>query len=262
MSNKIGKTIATRIEWGHWIGASVDTNGDRICGVLDGTSGLTKAQWLAWMTGQRDQLLDVTDTLKEAELSLANERADDAIHRRERDERAHELYKATMRTRSAFDSVSDDLAGRFGLDGSVPQLPKHLATYVGNALEALRNCNETFGGNLVTVDPAQIARTLEPLHQKLVDKLDDLTDEEREAEALLVEREKVLKEWQRTYSSVASMLQGAYQLAGEDELADRVRPTVQRARGAEPLDEDRPATDEDGADTDADHDDEPDPIQA
>lgn len=55
--------------------------------------------------------------------------------------------------------------------------------------------------------------------------------DERENEAALTARDRAIAEWAIIYQGVANMLSGLYRLAGRDDLADRIRPTVRRAEG-------------------------------
>lgn len=258
MSNKVGVTIGNRVEWGRWVGASVETHGDHVAAQLDGRSGFDEAQWRAWLLGHRRELESITDRLFDVALALARERADDPDHRDERDRLADKLRGKLERSRKSLEAARDGLSRRFGLDGSTPRVPARLEKFAVNVVRALRDDNKTYGGGGLSVDTGQLADAIEPLQQELSDKLVELAGEEREAEALLVEREEILEEWETVYRSVARMLQGAYRLAGEDELADRVRPTVDRARGAEPPEDDEPEVDVDTDDTDQDED-EPEP---
>ncbi len=273
MSNKVGRTIENRVDWGRWLVASVETHGEHVAAKLDGRSGLDEGQWKSWLEGQRDELAAATEALYEAELALARERADDPEHREERDRLADVLYGAVVRSRSLMESVREGQARRFGLDGSTPRTPKSLEVFSRNAVEALREAGESFGSLGMTVDTTALADELQAPYEALRDKLVELQGEEREAEGLLIERNEVLDEWESVYQAVARMLQGAYRLAGEAELADRVRPTVTRSSGAEgPEDadvdaEDVPEPTDDGDEPDApvvdvDADDEPEPADA
>lgn len=264
MSNKVGETIGNRVEWGRWVGASEETHGDHVAAKLDGYSGFDEGQWRAWLLGHRRELESVTDRLFDVALALARERADDPDHRDERDRLVKKLRGKLERSRKSLEAARDGLSRRFGLDGNTPRVPARLEKFAVNVVRALRADNTTYGGGGLSVDTGELANDIEPLQQELSDKVVELAGEEREAEALLVEREEILEEWERVYRSVAHMLQGAYQLAGEDELADRIRPTIDRASGAEPPEGDEPEldadeeSDEDVDDTDQDED-EPEP---
>jgi hypothetical protein len=236
---------------------------------LDGRSGMDRDQWTRWIEGQREELSDATEQLYESEVALAGERADDPEHREERDLLADELYESVVRARSLMESVREGQSRRFGLDGATPRTPKALEAFARNAIEALRKADETFSSLGMTVSTTTLADQLETSHAALRDKLVELKGEERKAEGLLVKRDDALDEWERVYRAVARMLQGAYRLAGDDELADRVRPTLRRSRGVEgpedvDLDDDLEPADEDDTPEEprVDTDVEPEPAEA
>lgn len=274
MSNKIGKTIENRIGWGRWVAASVDTHLDRIAGELSGRGGMNKTEWKQFLTGQRDEMKSANEALFEAESDLAQERADDGDHREARDLAAVTMYEAIVKARSLMEAVGAGRSVRYGMDGTVPQVPSSLLSFARNAVDSLRGAGESMGTLGLDVDTAKLADKLQPALDGLADAVDTMAAEDREAEAALVERNKVLEDWERTYRAVARILEGTYRLAGEDELADRIRPTMRRASGVddpedslddvEPVVEDGDSSDEPAAPVEPadDTDDEDEPIVA
>lgn len=238
MSNKIGKTIENRIGWGRWVAASVDTHLDNISGALSGRGGMNKSDWGAFLEGQRDEMTSANTALFEAESALAQERADDPAARETRDEAASAMYEAIVRARSLMEAVKAGESVRFGLDGRTPRAASSMLAFAQNAVDSLRNSDESLGTLGIDVDTSALADQLQPALDGLADAVDTMAAEEREAEASLVKRDKVLAGWQRTYRSVARILEGVYRMAGADELADRVRPTIRRATGVDDPEDD------------------------
>jgi hypothetical protein len=233
MSNKIGKTIENRIGWGRWVAASVDTHLDGIAGQLSGRGDMNKTEWKHFLEGQRDEMKAANEALFEAESDLAQERADDPDYREARDLAAATMYEAIVKARSLMEAVGAGQSVRFGMDGTVPQVPSSLLSFARNAVDSLRGSGESLGTLGLDVDTTALADKLQPTLDGLTDAVDDMAREEREAEAALVARNKVLEDWERTYRAVARILEGAYRMADEDELADRIRPTMRRASGVD-----------------------------
>ncbi|MGM0558395.1 MAG: hypothetical protein ACQEVA_18565 [Myxococcota bacterium] len=233
MSNKIGKTIENRLGWGRWVAASVDTHLDSISGALSGRGGMNKSEWKQFLKGQRDEMKSANTALFGAESELAQERADDPAAREARDVAAATMYEALIRARSLMEAVKVGESVRFGLDGRTPRGASSLLAFAQNAVDSLRNTSQSLGTLGIDIDTTTLADQLQPALDGLTDAVDTMATEEREAEATLVERDKVLERWERTYRSIARILEGVYRMAGEDDLADRVRPTIRRATGAE-----------------------------
>jgi hypothetical protein len=105
----------------------------------------------------------------------------------------------------------------------------------------------------MTLETTELADELAPLYDELVESLDEISADERKKDALLVQRDEALEQWKETYRGVASMVDGAFRLVGEYELADRIRPTRERLRGEEaPTDEAPAEVETNGEATDAD----------
>lgn len=125
---------------------------------------------------------------------------------------------------------------RYAMDGETPRVPKTLAAHVQAAIRLLRDHPQT------TTDPAGaevstavLADTLERGLEPLQTQLDALVRENRENEAALTARDRATEEWRRAYRAVAMGLSAYFILAGRDDLADRIRPTVRREAGFEPV---------------------------
>jgi hypothetical protein len=81
----------------------------------------------------------------------------------------------------------------------------------------------------VSVDPAGVAEEMEPEVAALGQSLDGLDRLYRESDQALVNRKSALASQRRTYVNVARSQEAYYRLAEEDELADRIRPSLRRA---------------------------------
>ncbi len=232
MSNKVGKTIVNRVDWGRWIVSSVRVHNKRLVVLLAGRMALSEPEWGKFMAGQASELDAVTEALWVTELELARERSDDPTHRAERDQRMGELVEVLVRVRSLLDSTQPGLVQRFGLDGEMPRTPNGIEAFSRNVLENLREANQTYQSLGFTFSTIDLADQLEPPYQALQEKLVMLKGEDRKAEDLLILRDRQLDAWTRVYQVVAGLMENIYRMCQEDELARRVRPTIARSSGA------------------------------
>ncbi len=80
----------------------------------------------------------------------------------------------------------------------------------------------------VNLTLADIATSLQPLADELRIALTDVGREVKKATLTQLDRNRAVEEYDRTFLGVARTLETLYRLAGEDELADQVRPSVRR----------------------------------
>lgn len=232
MSNKVGKTIVNRVDWGRWIVSSARTHKKRLVALLAGRMALSAAEWEKFLDGQADELDAVTEALWTAELELARERSDDPDHRHERDQRMAQLVEVLVRVRSLLESTEPGLTRRFGLDGEMPRQAKMVEAFSRNVMENLRDADQTYHSLGFAFSTTDLADQIEVPYKALQEKLVMLKGEERKAEDLLILRDRELEAWTRTYQVVASLMESIYRMTNEDELARRVRPTIARSSGA------------------------------
>jgi hypothetical protein len=97
-----------------------------------------------------------------------------------------------------------------------------------------------------TFDSAMAAVGLRALAAELRGALEKVATEERELDGALIERNRTVVSWRRSYRAVAGILSNVFLAAGEEELGERVRPTENRATGEDgPTPEDMLAVDPD-----------------
>ncbi len=231
MSNKVGKTVVNRVDWGRWIVSSIHVHKNRLVVLLAGLMALSEDDWGRFMIGQASALDKVTEGLWVAEMELARERADDPTHRTERDKRMAVLVEVLVRVRSLLESIDPGLAPRFGLDGVISRVPREVEVFGRNVLENLQESNLTYDVMGFAISTADMAAQIEGPYRALQEKLMMLKNEDRKAEDLLILRDRKLEEWTRVYHVVAGLMENIYRMAGEDELARRVRPTIARSSG-------------------------------
>ena len=80
----------------------------------------------------------------------------------------------------------------------------------------------------VRIDTAELADALEEQCTHLEAALETVKHEERSAQQTFQERELVARVWERAYPGIAEIFTGLCILAGRDELAARVKPTLRK----------------------------------
>ncbi|RVU48199.1 hypothetical protein EA187_01815 [Lujinxingia sediminis] len=231
MSNKVGKTVENRVNWGRWVASSIEVHGENVAVKLKGQMGFDTPDWRRFIEGQGNDLGDLTERLWQKEAELARERADDGEHRTARDEAAARTLEMLSRTRSLLDAGAPGLAKRFGLDGTLPREPKALESFGQNVAAMLREADLDIDAMGLVIASRELANNLQAPIEELRKELTTLNEEERKAERLLTERDALIEEWSRIYQAVAGIMEQLFRLAGDDELARRVRPTTNRSLG-------------------------------
>lgn len=169
------------------------------------------------------QPLVSADEAHEAELR------DDSGPRKLRDDSCTETYAMLTRVRSAVEAVhGPDGVAALGFRGTTPVDPiavKELAKTVLNSFDKLQGLASNDG---VLFDGDMFKRTLTLSAKHLEQSLDDVAREAREAEGTLTAKQRALVIYDERFSLVSSALSAMLGLAGERELAARVRPTVPR----------------------------------
>lgn len=178
------------------------------------------------------------ESLRQRDIDLAAERADDAGSRKQRDDAVADGRLTVMRSRSVLEGAfSDDIVMAAGLSGQTPQDPDILAQYCDAAATSLRRLTlpPAFGG--LTVDPAALADRLSASATAIRSSLTATKREEREAQAADTARDEAEAALRRDYVAIAGAISALATLAGLDDVADRVRPTARRRAGVpEPID--------------------------
>jgi uncharacterized protein YPO0396 len=233
--SEFGETIQTRIETGRWVVSTIDERREELAKALADKTPMETSQWTSLFEGLQTGLKTKNEDLFEAENALAQERGDDPEERAKRDEAVESIRNTLQSHRALLESVEGTkVVERVGLGGSMPEQPNELAAYARNVVQSLRDVGATYSGpGGVEVKTAKLADDLKTAHDELKSALADMNDEQQQRDGLLVERNEALEAWKDVYQGVASMAEGALRFAGEDVLADRLRPTSRRTQGSE-----------------------------
>jgi len=206
--------------------AQLGTLGSALSKVLNsGDDAVTRsfiASLQATLIASRDQMVSADET---NELELA----DDAPARDERDQLATELSSQLVDLRGV-------LAGFYGsgiasavLPGQTPRDPVVLERYAGQVASNLSTVQlpaaRLPGAQL---DTATISSDVAALQVRLRSQLETVAREVREAQDTLAKKNRAVEDYDRVFQGVATVLTGLFVLAGEDELANKVRPSLRR----------------------------------
>lgn len=129
---------------------------------------------------------------------------------------------------------------------------KKLLRQVRLAIEALSEpgvelVEKRFGAG--RTDPAVVVEQLERRSARFREVLNRLDELHREVQVTQKDKNRTVEEHKRTFFSIARALEGFYRLAGEDELADRIRPSrVRCGRRAVDVEESEGGSENGGAD--------------
>lgn len=167
------------------------------------------------------------DELHNAELD------DDFAPRSRRDEVTAELYRRLVGIRGAAAELygAERSAALLGVDGATAQQPDALRRQAERLMARLRDPAFELPPPLlpgVAVDPASWVEILEPAATAVGEVLRELDRETREAETSFKNKTAAMAAYDRVFLSVARLLEALYRSAGEELLADRVRPSGRR----------------------------------
>lgn len=234
-----GESVRNRIATGRSVVAALEEHHDQLAPGLESVGPLDRSGWERWIEDLKASLEQANERLFEAENALAAERGNNTDARNRRDEAAEEVQALLMEHRQLLETVGGESAvSRFNLGPPLPRTPERIATDARNSVDLLRDATATYNGpGEVNVETTNLADDLESAYDELRSAIDTLESAERREDTLLVERNESLEHWKQVYRSVASMVEGALRFAGEEELADRLRPTARRTSGRESPDD-------------------------
>lgn len=264
MDGGVSKRVRNQVKNGRHVASAAKTHRTAVADELverqHASQGaeLTAAEferWLAWLEAEQRA---VNQRLWRAELTYTAEQGDDAAVIEERDRLGDELEGSLRSARNN----AIEIAGRanvssYGLSNPPPSDMAGLADYAANCIELLRENSAPVTRAGMTFDPSAVADHLEKLADDYQAALEEDKMEKRELEQARGVRDRAMADWKITYQGVAGQLEGLFRQAGRDDLAERVRPTSNRARG-----EEEPPEDVDLGDLEDDSDSpEPEPVE-
>lgn len=171
--------------------------------------------------------------MEAADDAHTTELGDDAPARDERDAAAAALHGSLVDLRATVEGLfGPGSAGAvLALDGQTASDPVVLERQAALAVERLRTDGLTLPAMRLpglTFDPAAAAGALDPALERLRAALRAVSREAKEAEDTLIRKNRALDAFNTTFRGVAGTLESLFRLAGEPDLADRVRPSSRR----------------------------------
>ena len=159
----------------------------------------------------------------------------DAKPRAARDTVARQLYDQILQVRDTVTGIyGEAIARELGLVGETPSEPVALMRLANQVAEELGQMHLPTPRMLgVTLDVAAIVQSLTAITSQLDTHLADLAREARQAQTTLTNKNRAIAGYDTTYTAIIQILSGLLLLAGEPELAERIRPTRRRAQQAE-----------------------------
>lgn len=225
-----------------YVASSVDAHGSTIAEALGRIdAGLPVAERLGVQNIERfvvwlgSVLVTTNKQLAVAEQHYIMEQADAPGVRLERDDSFNALLSCAIQVRARVTDVFGPPAlATYGLQEPAPRTPEPLQAYTGTVVMLLRKHPRTAVDMLGSeFDTVRAAALLEQKVIALEQSRQQVLAEKRELDAALLTRNASMTDWERTYRGVANALAGLYHLAGEAELASRIRPTERRTSGVE-----------------------------
>jgi hypothetical protein len=175
-------------------------------------------------------LMASAEELVAADRAHEAEKADDAAVRRELEGAIEEVYGAVVDFRVGLEAVGGvEAMTRAGLVGVTPREPialGRMAQALLDALPGLASVPATRRG--LTFDAMSYAEPVAASVARLGGAQVALRREERELEATLMIKNRVMAAHDARFLSIARMLESRFRLAGFEELANRVRPSARR----------------------------------
>lgn len=192
-------------------------------------SPLTVAMILTAMRGLLERRLDEA---RMKETALAEERADDAPVRKQRDHYDGACRERLMSVRSLVEGAyGREAAERTGLAGRVPDAPDLVVQKAETAASLLETTDLGPPRTGAPLDLVQLAGDLRLAASRSRDGLRAVQQEKREEHEALHQRDRAMRALSRAYSGVADLLVALATLAERDDVAERVRPTARRRAG-------------------------------
>jgi hypothetical protein len=166
-----------------------------------------------------------------------HELSDDAPVRDRRDDAHAKLHAELVELREWMTGLFGGRAVRsLGFAADTPRDPAALAQFAGEVSKSLREKDFPAPKRAgVTWSPAKEASKIDKLRAKLDEAIAAVGREAREAQGTLATKNAALGAYDDAFARSSEYLEGLFTLAGETELAARVRPSTRRPGQTEEL---------------------------
>ncbi|WP_428263088.1 hypothetical protein [Haliangium sp.] len=189
----------------------------------------TRAEILDWC----DFLERTAARFEQDETAVAKDMADDIEARAARDRELVDMTGLLVAIRSRVrEGLGQEGLQLYRLNERSPTGFEALGRYAGDVVVLLTQQPRTAQSPLGdTIDTAALGATLSAALTRYREALDTVAREARETEAARIARRESEARFRQVLVSVAVFLEHYLRMAGDEELANRVRPTQRRAGG-------------------------------
>lgn len=240
------KQVTDRQKGAETVAAVVDAQGATLTESLSGVLGASGEELRSVLGKLGQALLGSRDAMVSADAAHESELADDPAARNERDGAASTLTGRLVELREVLTGLFGAELSRGVIDGKAPTDPVVLERFAGEVLDRLSRADLSSprvpGAQL---DGAALSANIGATRAALASKLEAVAREVREAQDTLAKKNQAVADYDRIFKGVALTLTGLFTLAGQDELARKVRPSARRP--GQTLQEDEPEEEGGGA---------------
>jgi len=237
------KQVVDRKKSGDSVAAAASTHAERVAQVVENVLSpslekgekMPDVQLLATLVGR--WLSKTGAQMAEADEAHIHELSDDDPVRQRRDKAQAALSEEIVELREWMSALFGARAVRsLGFSTDTPRDPVALSRFAGEVCKSLREKDfPKPKRDGVTFSPAKEASKLEKLREELDAALTEVAREAREAQGTLANKNTAVTTYDDTFRRSAKFLEGLFTLAGETELAERVRPSSRRPGQTEDL---------------------------
>jgi hypothetical protein len=170
--------------------------------------------------------------------------------RNRRDELSDRLKERYLSLRATCTGVLGEKSlAPLGLDINMAQEPKAVLAQTRIVRDRLRRPGVALvPERWITgspLDPESLAQEFDDDVEALTGTLREVVDQGKSVDILLVAKQKSIEDFQGAFIPIAQALEASFRVAGEVELADRIRPTIRRL--TRPSEDEQPPASEDTA---------------
>ncbi|MBK9260507.1 MAG: hypothetical protein IPM54_11835 [Polyangiaceae bacterium] len=235
---KASRMVADRVAISNTVLAAVDNHGPKVAPALDALlfpNGVPPNLNMAGvLTAIHQYLAKTTTTLVDADTAHAIELQDDDPYRKQREESITDLRAYLISLRATLTSnYGAAIASAYGCSAAIPEDAHTLVRFATNVEELLRTrpLTETPKKKSLTIDPSAAADDLKEARETLETALGNVEREKRESQLTQVAKNNAMAVWGTAYPRAADCIAALFALAGQEELANAVKPTARRRAG-------------------------------
>lgn len=236
MTVTVNRTTNYLIQYARSVAATGRLNADPIILAIQqrfGAAAIEAAATRALILGHCDLLERLTGEFEASIIALAKESTEDILAREERDTARQALARLLGGTRTRMrDSFGETEMRAFRLRARNPASHEGMLRYASDVVALMeqnrRTATDAFGA---TFDTEVMAAALRPAVESYRQTIADVSREQRETQQARAARTLTEERFRDALVNIAAIVEAYLRMAGMDDLADRVRPTLARTSG-------------------------------